>query len=316
MSHVAILGSGFGLYGYLPALAAGCGRRVVLPVRYQARFRQRAELSRFAGSIDWVADELSALKAASSAVLALCPQMQQRWLSTCLDLPNLQHLFLEKPLAATPRAAEMLHEKLHRSGQIVRVSYLFRYLDWVTPLRRFLSSAVSDARVAISWQFHAHHFRHDLSTWKRYHDQGGGAIRFYGIHLIALLAELGYTRIELSNSSGPAANQPSQWHAEFSGEGLMPCEVQLNSRATTSEFSISARHVFGSEALVRQDDPFSATAQALTPGEVDRRVSVIGQHCQSAWDDAARLPEFYRAAIDLWRQVEAVDAWQVIRVAA
>ena len=46
----AIRGSGFGLYGYLPALV-GCGRRVVLPERYRARFAERPELAPFANEV-------------------------------------------------------------------------------------------------------------------------------------------------------------------------------------------------------------------------------------------------------------------------
>ena len=53
----AILGSGFGLYGYLPALVEGCEQPVVLPERYRARFDERSELARFAINVQWEDDE-------------------------------------------------------------------------------------------------------------------------------------------------------------------------------------------------------------------------------------------------------------------
>jgi len=42
-------------------------------------------------------------------------------------------------------------------------------------------------------QLKADHFKNNKDNWKRDHKQGGGPLRFYGIHLIAVLAELGYT---------------------------------------------------------------------------------------------------------------------------
>lgn len=48
MSPIAILGSGFGLYGYLPALVAHCVQRVVLPERYRQRLEERSELAQYA----------------------------------------------------------------------------------------------------------------------------------------------------------------------------------------------------------------------------------------------------------------------------
>ena len=45
-ARFTILGSGFGLYGYLPALL-DLGHMVTLPTRYQAVVAGRPELSRF-----------------------------------------------------------------------------------------------------------------------------------------------------------------------------------------------------------------------------------------------------------------------------
>lgn len=315
MSRIAILGSGFGLYGYLPALVGGCGRRVLLPLRYQERFHQRPELARFATEVDWADDEQTALQEAAGVVLALCPEMQSQWLSTCLELRHLECLFLEKPLATDPRTAWELHHKLRQAGKRVRVSYLFRYLDWAESLRRHVSSPATDGHVTVTWSFQAHHFRHDLTTWKRYHEQGGGVIRFYGIHLIALLAELGYTEVIHSSSGGIASNQPALWQAEFRGNGLTSCTVELDSCSAVNEFNIHAECPCGVTTLFERDDPF-ATARTVLPDCLDRRVDVIRRYCQSAWDDANSLPNFYQNTIDLWQQVETVNGFQVTRAAA
>ena len=63
--NVAILGSGFGLYGYLAALQAlPC--RVLIPERYRRIVESREELSSFAAGIAWVADESVAIDLADA----------------------------------------------------------------------------------------------------------------------------------------------------------------------------------------------------------------------------------------------------------
>ena len=55
--RVAILGSGFGLYGYLPAIAVGCRQHVVLPERYRERMRLRADVGDLTDSVEWAASD-------------------------------------------------------------------------------------------------------------------------------------------------------------------------------------------------------------------------------------------------------------------
>ena len=86
--NAAILGSGFGLYGYLPALQAlGC--RVVLPLRYRSIIENRAELSGFAERIGWAADDTDAIDQADAVVVARRPADQSH-LFNMVPLDNAQ----------------------------------------------------------------------------------------------------------------------------------------------------------------------------------------------------------------------------------
>lgn len=303
MSPIAILGSGFGLYGYLPALVAHCGQRVVLPERYRQRLEERSELAQYASHVEWATDEWSALRAASGAVLALCPAMQSHWLAVCLKQPRLERLFLEKPLATEPGSARRWHERLEQSGKVVRIAYLFRHLDWAAQLRNCIFSAAPRS-VSIVWRFLAHHVRYQIDTWKRDHEQGGGAIRFYGIHVIALLAELGYSRVVESWTCEPVVGEISHWHAVFSGAAVPRCDVEVDSAAAESWFSISSDSAQGIAFHHGEADPFPAARAANAAGNADRRVDVLGRFCQAAWSDPRPMRAFYKRAIDLWEQVE------------
>jgi len=212
LGKVTIIGSGFGLYGYLPALVDGCGLRVTLPGRYRQRFDERPELNRFRSAIEWSRDERAALDISEGVVLATTPHLQAEWISACLELEHIGYLLIEKPIAASPSEAMDLLDRLHHSGKIFRIGYVFRYTDWALALSRALKSP-SSKTLRIQWRFLAHHLAHQLHIWKRFNSTGGGAIRFYGIQLIALLAEFGYREIVESKATGPTRDEVAGWTA-------------------------------------------------------------------------------------------------------
>src|ERR1700682_547845 len=125
-----IVGSGFGLYGYLPALIETFGEPVVLPQAYREKISARPELRGYLDDIRWAADMQAALGTATGAVVATPPRRQQEVVTLCQGLPALSMLVLEKPVAVTPAAAnEMLHA-LRRAGKRFRIGYTLLHTDW------------------------------------------------------------------------------------------------------------------------------------------------------------------------------------------
>jgi predicted dehydrogenase len=311
---IAILGSGFGLYGYLPALVKGCGQRVVLSERHREPFAQRPELARFADDVVWERDEASALDRAEGAVLALQPSDQSEWIPRCLERPDLKRILVEKPLATSPEAARPLLEELVQSRKIIRVGYTFRYTDWAEKIAAALKQSGGSKRLLIQWSFLAHHFRHDLRNWKRFTTSGGGAIRFYGIQLIALLAELGYQGVISSRSFGNSPDVLDKWTASFDGPGLPECDIALDTRSATENFG--AELLFNSATqpnLVFADlkDPFESTTIEPLEG-LDRRVPVLSRLCRSLWEQATDEDAWYQATIELWRVVEEKTSFETV----
>ena len=310
---IAILGSGFGLYGYLPALVKGCGQRVVLSERHREPFHERQELARFADDIQWERDEASALDWADGVVLALQPRHQSEWIPRCLMRPNLERILVEKPLAPGPEAAGALLEDLGRSGKVIRIGYTFRYTDWGQRIRAALTQAGESRRLFIQWSFLAHHFRHDLHNWKRFTDSGGGALRFYGIQLIALLAELGYQAVISSHTFGNSVEAIEKWTASFRGPGLPGCEVAVDTRSAIEKLGASFFSSAREPGLVVADlnDPFESTTGGLSEG-LDRRVPALSRLCRSLWDQTIDEGVWYKATIDLWRRVEERTSFEKV----
>lgn len=301
----AILGSGFGLYGYLPALAGAGAQRIVLPQRYRDRFAERPELARFAPRVVWAADDEAALDQAGGAALALRPDDQPGWIRRCLERPRIARLLLEKPLAASPAAAAASFEALRRSATAFRIGYTFRYTAWGQRLLRARAGGGA-APLSVRWHFLAHHYRHDACNWKRQSASGGGALRFYGIHLIALLAELGYAQVRASASAAAAPNECARWRATLAGRGLPDCHLDVDSRADRDGFRVAR----GDTVYADQGDPFGGGAAA---GGGDPRVGVLSQLCGSLWQDGGAAYARYEAALRLWARVEENNVFRLVR---
>lgn len=308
----SIIGSGFGLYGYLPALVGWCSQRVILPERYRLRFGNRPELARFAGDIEWEPDEAAAFDRADGVAIAQRPLDQDSWIEQSLARPHIRRLLVEKPLAASPEAAGELFERLVRSGRTFRVGYIFRHTEWG---RRFLDSVLSmgpSDRISIRWDFLAHHFQLDLNTWKRVSAAGGGALRFYGIQVIALLAESGYRDVVTSEAFGASPEEPDAWTAVFDGPDRPVCRVRVDTKSAIPAFEIRSvsMSAVSAAAGVTLVDPFDLESVADRPDDLDRRVRLLGPMCRSLWERDGEIYEWYDATIALWRRTEEKTEWR------
>jgi hypothetical protein len=304
----AIIGSGFGLYGYLPALIECCAEDIVLPTRYRPAFHARPELQRFSGRVAFECDEAAALDHAGGAVIAQRPVDQPAWVSQCLRRPNIQQLILEKPLAPSPTASANVLDVLLRSKRAFRIGYVFRHTPWGKCFLRAVSATGGRGRISIRWTFMAHHFRHGLQNWKRFNSSGGGAIRFYGIQMIALAAEAGFKDVVISRAAGRSPEEIDRWTATFAGRGLAECDVAIDTRSRTSGFRVRQRGDPTANANVFADlsDPLEAppgTGSHL-PGDLDRRVGLLGQLCRSVRDGSTDEYQWYGTTIRLWRRIE------------
>ena len=90
-----ILGSGFGIYGYMPCLVGRKNVQVVLPRDYREVVESRPELNFALELIEWVPDSYTALSLAHSAIIAKRPQDQVNLVHDCLEFPNIKRLILE-----------------------------------------------------------------------------------------------------------------------------------------------------------------------------------------------------------------------------
>jgi len=289
-----VVGSGFGLYGYLPALVETFGEPVLLPEAYRAKVDARPELERYREAIRWVPDADAALAQATGVVVATPPHRQVAEVKRCLSLAAIDSMVLEKPLAPTPAEAHALLEALRHSGRRYRLGYTFLQTRWAESLA--WPQRDGGREVAITWTFMAHHFAHGLHNWKRIHAEGGGALRFFGVHLLALLARAGYRDVKESVLEGAVPAEPERWRAVFTAPRLPDCRVLVDARCEEARFRIEA-----GTPLVDLSYPYSDEPAAR---EADRRIGVLQRFLRSLDAPQAEFDRFYAEVDALWRAVE------------
>jgi hypothetical protein len=287
----AIVGSGFGLYGYLPAVVEALGEVVLLPEAYRAKVEARHELHPYLDAIRWVPDARAALAAANGVVIATPPVRQVEVAMQCLHLEGVRTLVLEKPLAPGPQEAQALIEALRRSGKRYRLGYTFLHAGWAPSL------GLGREPVSVTWTFMAHHFAQGLATWKREHAQGGGPLRFFGVHVLALLARHGYREVRSSALRGGTGGEPERWEAELAGPGLGDCRVLVDSRCGERGFRIEA----GGAVLVDAREPFESEPAS---GDADPRVAVLKRLLGTLGESDAAHHALYEAVNGLWLRAE------------
>jgi hypothetical protein len=213
---------------------------------------------------------------------------------------NVEKLVLEKPVAVSPAYAAELITRLREAKKRYRVGYTFLYTGWQQELAWPKLSQTS-AIMSINWTFMAHHFKKGLATWKRAHNEGGGVLRFYGIHLVALLAHYGYDGVRSSVLGGEDSCEPERWDAVFTGSRLPDCYVHVDSRSATKRFEIIRRAALQEEVMLRATDPFDNEIQEV--GD-DVRVCVLKRLLDTLQLDDRHFDLFYERVNTLWQKIE------------
>lgn len=286
-----IFGGGFGLYGYLPALIA-CHISVILPLRYQSFILHRSDLAPYYPLIDWQPEDCI-LEQCDAVVMALPPAQQAEMIVKSLQYSNINYFLLEKPLAASPVEAKQVLELMIGSQKKFRIGYHFRCTDWGKKLLQQKQGVEN-----IIWEFHAHHYANTIQTWKRKQSTGGGALRFYGIHLIALLAEMGYTEVLFSKTRTSAEDELESWDAVFGKSGFTECTIRINTRSMNSIFTFEDH---GSKYSLTH--PFQSRLAQNNAADV--RIPYLISTLRELFHDDRNTYEWYEQVNTLWQSTEA-----------
>ncbi len=308
---VGILGSGFGLYGYLPAILSNSTQKVLLPARYADKFHSRKELALYEQNIIWKDTETDILANSEIVVLALNPEKQIFWVNECLKYNNIQYLILEKPLANTPEIAQSILYQLNQSKKKYRIAYTLCHTTWAKHLKKYLLEIKTPYQLEIEWHFKAHHYKNNIDNWKRQHSLGGGAIRFYGIHLIAFLVSINFTKNINSITNYFSKDDFYKWEAFFENQTTKEnqpeniAKISLNTCSEEEYFKILIKKENTNEILFSLKEPFEMD-KFVNETNQDQRLNIIADFYNSLFDENTekKAYQFYEVVNNLWFEIE------------
>jgi predicted dehydrogenase len=256
----SVLGSGFGLYGHLPALAE-LGVEVRIPARYRSVFQRRPELAAYRNAVRFEEEDASWLTQSEGVVLARRPEDNALLAREMIRRGSPSYVVIEKPLAPTQQDAVVLDRDLRAAGVSYFVPYLFGYCDWCGHCRQRLQ-AETISSLEIDWRYP---FRMPAGSWKADHESGGGVLNYYFIHIVALLSFLfdEYEIVECRASRDESGDRID----------LTACSGSVMARATfvsgpACRFSVSAN----GDCVMAAPTPFGAVPDR---GERDPRIDPL-----------------------------------------
>ena len=182
--RVGIIGSGFGLYGLLPAfrgvkeceVVALCGKKSERLLSYC----ESIGLSNL--YTDW--REMLEKEDLDAVAIAVVPSAQYEIAKVALKKGL--HIFAEKPLAANIQEAKELAYLAKERGLTTAVDFIFPEIDEWQKVKEFLvDKRYGEIKhISVSWEFQSYDIKNKVSSWKTDDESGGGALSFYLSHTL------------------------------------------------------------------------------------------------------------------------------------
>lgn len=299
-----ILGGGFGLYGYLPALAKLKDTEIVVLDKHKAFIEKRKELSKYYDLIKWVKFPQDIFAEADSLIMAVPPFVQEELIRSLSHHNKLRYIVIEKPVATSPELGKEILEQAISKAKGVRIGFSFIYTPWADRLRKD-KSFLEKKSYLMQWHFMAQHFKDNQDSWKADHKLGGGALRFYGIHLIAFLESIGQTKVEFSRLFQDKLGRMVRWQACFTILDGATVTVDVDSNSESEQFGIYRTGEL-QVPLLQIRTPFADVVQC---GGEDNRICILQKLIGTFDEPNEKIYSLYGQVNSLWETVENVTEY-------
>lgn len=187
MVKIGIIGSGFGLYGLLPAFNSIIGCKVI-----SICGRKTEKLVNYCYSIglkkiytDWqvMLDE----EKLDAIAIAVTPSAQFQIAKVAIS-KNL-HIFAEKPLTVTYTQAKELLNLATKKKIIHAIDFIFPEIEEWEKVKQIIDRKTLGKlkEIYLNWDFLSYDIKNKISSWKTDIAEGGGALSFYFSHSLYYL---------------------------------------------------------------------------------------------------------------------------------
>ena len=300
--NFGILGGGFGIYGWLSALKDNDEIKIHTLTKYKENIFSRDEFYNIRNKIIWDDLEDNILKNSDILIIARRPIDQLNLLRKIVINSYKCSLILEKPIAPSPDESEIILKEIKNNKNNIIINFTLNQTNWANKIIDAIKSK-SKKKIFVKWDLMAYHYKHhkknSMLSWKAYKDAGGGALRFYCIHLVHLFSlESEWNHVELINK-------------DLSNEDIF-CNIRMNNDyldvniiCDTKNHNHEFKVLINDEIIINSIDPFIEDDIKYDNTELDRRVNylkkVVNQSLDNQWfsdNDIARH-------IKLWKKIES-----------
>lgn len=191
MTRIGIIGSGFGLYGLLPAFNSIKGCEVV-----SICGKKTERLLKYCESIGltkiythW--EEMLENEKLDAVAIAVVPRVQYKIAKTAIKKGF--HIFAEKPLAASLKDAEDLFTLAKKKKIVTAVDFIFPEIEEWKKAKELIDKKTYGElkQIKLKWNFLSYDIKNGIQTWKTSVEDGGGALSFYMSHSLNYLEYFG-----------------------------------------------------------------------------------------------------------------------------
>ncbi|MBU1326669.1 Gfo/Idh/MocA family oxidoreductase [Patescibacteria group bacterium] len=237
MIRLGIIGSGFGLYGLVPAFypVKGCTITCVT-ANHPDRIRKYCtprKITRIYNN--W--QHMLKNERLDAVAIAVTPKAQYDIASVILK--NSIPVFAEKPLADTYAHAQTLASLAQQHHVTTAMDFLFPEIPQWQKVKAFIDNKAYGnlVHLSVNWDFMSYDIAHGITSWKTDPVQGGGAVSFYFSHTLYYLELFGGRIQDIQSELTYAKRRPG-------GETGVDCIFRYRSGITgTAHLSCNAPRV-------------------------------------------------------------------------
>ena len=292
--YTLLLGKGFALKVYLPALLAINCKKILLASSAKKNIDNDAIIQ----YIEWIDDEEIVNNKFYKIIIAEPPEKQYKLICDMSLWRNTNNLILEKPIADNNKKAKYLIDILNKNKTKYSINYSFRYTKWFDSIYRYIHNNNNKGDIDIIWKFRGRHQQKEKESWKTYHSLGGGVIKYYGIHLIAILSDIGYSNVNKSNIFNQPKNKLTSWSSEFISKDKLPkLNLYLDSYSNENSFCWQQLN----QNILEIDSPFALES---TEYNEDNRIPTTIKFLKEEHNDLLKCKNMN--ALELWSKIESI----------
>jgi hypothetical protein len=183
---IGILGGGFALYGWAKCILEKKIHTINTLLKYKKVINNRIDLFKYQNNIVYYKKLKDVILNSKTVIIAKRPKDQSIIVNKIIRTKKI-NIILEKPISNNPLNSIKLLKNIYNSRINFLIGMTIAQTNWAKKIK-YLIKKKRIREINIKWYFLAHHYKNRLYNWKRYVDQGGGALNFYLIHFIYIFS--------------------------------------------------------------------------------------------------------------------------------